>query len=538
MLKRGKVKGEPANKGSTGRMAVKLECVCVSVCLASDPASVMHITESTDYDSEEDEDTAAGNDSEENEARPAVKARKRSYDRVSCCFYCKKMIKMNMPRHLRRVHSQETEVAEVLVCKDKHRRMLGFMWLTCRGNFNHNCTVIEAGKGDVIIGRGMKKGTSMSLQDKIDAYLPCVYCCVFYTKQHLWRHVPNCHFKPSGDDMSTKNYVRRCLLMLQGAVKNKTLGVDPVFKKEIVDLMRSDEVTQTVLNDDLIVKYGKTLHQRLGRSKNRANDISQHMRQLARLMLRINAITESRQCKVSLSECLSGAYFDTVVEATLSLCTPCEPDQNRPLFNYPNIGLKLGHALAKCAELKKGNGIRNDDKTEIKEAETFLSLHKSDWRSSVSIMQCKKICPPKMTSAFTANASNSAASTVASSVAHTSTSTMSAATPSPASTTIATTSQSSSPLTNSDTDCVPNSVNSDVECDVTRGRKCRISDKRKWSDEELDCLQNAFQSHMLNGTEPGYAECKLVKNKYPSLYNRTVPQIKARFIYMQATQTS
>jgi len=261
----------------------------VYVCLVCDPAAVTDITENTDSENE-NEDTAAssdGNYSEEEEARPAVEAKKSLYDKTLCCFYCKKILKRKMLRHLRRVHANEAEVAEALVCKDRQQRILEITQLTNLGNFNHNCKVIEAGVGDLIVKKDTLK--DVPLQDKIDAYLPCVYCCAFYMKQYLWRHLSCCRCKQLADDVSTRNIVGRSRLMLRGSVGNKTLGVDPVFKKEVLDSMRFDEVTRTALNDEVILKYGKSLHRRLGRSKSRANDIAQRMRKLARVMLHTKA---------------------------------------------------------------------------------------------------------------------------------------------------------------------------------------------------------------------------------------------------------
>jgi len=64
-------------------------------------------------------------------------------------------------------------------------------------------------------------------------------------------------------------------------------------------------------------------------------------------------------------------------------------------------------------------------------------------------------------------------------------------------------------------------------------KKRRVCTKRKWTTEELDCLDKAFKRHMLNGTQPGFAECQLAKDKFPCLQLRTLPQIKSRFIHMQ-----
>jgi len=86
--------------------------------------------------------------------------------------------------------------------------------------------------------------------------------------------------------------------------------------------MRNDEITEVALGDEIILKYDQGLHQRL--SKTRAHDISQRIRQLGRLITQINSLqTEgSRETEVSLSECLSGSMFDTVVQETCLLSVP------------------------------------------------------------------------------------------------------------------------------------------------------------------------------------------------------------------------
>jgi len=45
---------------------------------------------------------------------------------------------------------------------------------------------MESGEGELIVGREANK--EMTLREKIDAYLPCAYCCVMYLKHDLWRH--------------------------------------------------------------------------------------------------------------------------------------------------------------------------------------------------------------------------------------------------------------------------------------------------------------------------------------------------------------
>jgi len=161
-------------------------------------------------------------------------------------------------------------------------------------------------------------------------------------------------------------------MIVRGALNQDTANVDQKFRCDILEGMRSDEVTDVVMSDDLILKYGADLYLQLGRI--RAHDISQRMRQLARLLMTFRTVNQQLPDTVSLSQLLTGHNFDGVVNATRLMCNPVEEPTGRPLYSNPSIGLKLGHSLVKCCEIKKGQGIRMDCETDINEADAFLTL--------------------------------------------------------------------------------------------------------------------------------------------------------------------
>jgi hypothetical protein len=136
----------------------------------------------------------------------------------------------------------------------------------------------------------------------------------------------------------------------------------------------------------LILRFGSSLHERLG--INRAHDISQRKRQLARLVREVNTVNRSLSNDnaehVDLLECISGRYFDLVVQATRQFCGYYDDPSGRPMFTNPSLGLKLGHNLVKCAELKKRLALRSGSIEMHADAEPFLTLLKSEWTSSVS----------------------------------------------------------------------------------------------------------------------------------------------------------
>ena len=303
----------------------------------------------------------------------------RRYDKQMACMYCNKLIKLNMPRHLVRAHGSEFEVAKLLAYSNKNQKLLGFARLTNRGNFLHNYRVMESGEGELIVGREANK--EMTLREKIDAYLPCAYCCVMYLKHDLWRHAKRCRFR-TADNTTAHSIVGKSRMIVRGALNQDTANVDQKFRCDILEGMRSDEVTDVVMSDALILKYGADLYLQLGRI--RAHDISQRMRQLARLLMTFRTVNQQLPDTVSLSQLLTGHNFDDVVNATRLMCNPVEQPTGRPLYSNPSIGLKLGHSLVKCCEIKKGQGIRMDCETDINEADAFLTLHKNDWLTHIS----------------------------------------------------------------------------------------------------------------------------------------------------------
>jgi len=49
----------------------------------------------------------------------AKSAVKRKYDNVLACFFCGKLLKMKMQRHLVSVHKDEREVAKIMSLQDQ-----------------------------------------------------------------------------------------------------------------------------------------------------------------------------------------------------------------------------------------------------------------------------------------------------------------------------------------------------------------------------------------------------------------------------------
>lgn len=203
---------------------------------------------------------------------------KRVYDKKNSCYYCSKEYP-KIARHLQHVHGKQSEVAEALgFKKGRLERKKQLEKLRLMGNFLHNMKVLEIQDGELKVFR---RPTAENRGDPND-YLPCKYCHGFVKKQDLWRHAKTCQFCTDEESM-TKNknlkYAGRLLL----AANKFPKGCSKQLSEEVIGGMIDDQISQVVQSDETILLYGSTLLEKLG--KNRANNVSQEMRQLGRLLV-------------------------------------------------------------------------------------------------------------------------------------------------------------------------------------------------------------------------------------------------------------
>jgi hypothetical protein len=109
------------------------------------------------FESDEESSKTTENEEVSDEKRlgkqKAVRKAVRKYDKVLACFYCHKLLKMKMKRHLETVHRDEPEVQRLLLLADKSEKKTGFARLVNRGNFIHNTDVLRGSEGELIVRR-------------------------------------------------------------------------------------------------------------------------------------------------------------------------------------------------------------------------------------------------------------------------------------------------------------------------------------------------------------------------------------------------
>ena len=297
----------------------------------------------------------------------------RLYDKKQACFYCSKLYP-KIARHYTTVHVNEKEVIKGLAYPKKSKeRKKQLEKLRLMGNYHHNLKVLETRVGDLIVVRRPTEEETLSPED----FLPCSFCLAFIRRNELWRHCKTCQFKPQHtnqdeEDKKWGNVQEKSKLMLMSNLKPKQ---SPLLQKVFAS-MKMDETSLVARNDDIISNYGAIQAERLG--PEHFHEISQGMRQLARLLIQLRTDNTVTQLKDALKpEC-----FDHIIASVKSLCS--FDNSSTQSVGTPSLALKLGHAIKKCIAIQRGKALRTKDETLLQEQDNLQKLMESEWGDKVS----------------------------------------------------------------------------------------------------------------------------------------------------------
>ena len=170
----------------------------------------------------------------------------RIYDKRQACYYCGKLV-TKIARHYEQKHESEREVTIALSFnKGSPNRKKHLEKLRLLGNYHHNLTVLEVGKGELIVSRRPSTTKRCNPND----FLPCGHCLGFIRRQELWKHVKSCKFK--SENIETPKYQKvqeKSKLLLYPAISTdtRTTRLSKIFAT-----MKSDEISIAARHDWLI----------------------------------------------------------------------------------------------------------------------------------------------------------------------------------------------------------------------------------------------------------------------------------------------
>lgn len=276
-------------------------------------------------------------------------------------------------RHLEDVHSNESEVASALaIKKGSKERAKALEKIRLKGNYHHNAKVVSSGKGELIVKKRPSEGDNNEVKD----YLPCPNCLGFSKKTELWRHVKICPFKNTNEDkIVTHNVISESRMMLLPFTCPKA---SLLLQESVLAKMKTDDISFLCKHDNLILMFGSAVIEKVGRKN--ASDVSQRMRQLARLL---NVLNEEKDGP--LEDFLNPCNFDLVLKSVKKLCQfSNDADNGNTSVATPSLALRLGHHLKKCAQICRGVGLRERNEEMIQNTKHFLELMEFEWSDRIS----------------------------------------------------------------------------------------------------------------------------------------------------------
>ena len=308
----------------------------------------------------------------------------RLYDKKQACYYCEKLYS-KIARHYQTVHSKEIEVAKALGYKKKsYNRNKELDRLRLLGNYQHNLRVLETKCGQLIVMR--RPSESEETIAEYEDFLPCSHCLGFVRKNELWRHNKSCPFKINETDRvgENKDAVEQKHRNIQQKSKILLLShqkpSDSRILHETIASMKSDEITMIAKDDDLIMKYGANLADRVGRD--RLHEVSQGMRQLSRLLLDLRG-NGTETSAMTLQDYMKPEYFDRLITSVKTLCSFEESGKTKAV-GTPSLALKLGFSLKKCIAILTGKALREKDRALLSDQTYLEKLMDSEWNERIS----------------------------------------------------------------------------------------------------------------------------------------------------------
>lgn len=292
---------------------------------------------------------------------------RRVYDKKQCCLFCDKLYSQ-ITKHWYSAHKTHPLVLEISQENDRKQKLALITLLRNKGNHFHNCAVLKAGTGTLLVAY-RPKGNPKSWED----YRPCPSCLGYYIKTDLYRHRCKVRLTKPGGRVAS-----RALLLLPCPVSCRPEVL------EIISEMRDGPVKEAIHGDPLLLKLASRLFMRHGHS-NREN-MRAKLREMGRLINELKTFDALKNA--TLADCLKPKWFKTVITAVRSLA---KFDQKAMKYKHPSVAIKLGHTIRKCCQILKGQGIETSDKQLTKDAGQFLDLCDLEWCEEVSHKATKEL---------------------------------------------------------------------------------------------------------------------------------------------------
>jgi hypothetical protein len=283
----------------------------------------------------------------------------RIIDKGAYCCFCGKWV-CRLVRHLLDCHSTEKDVIHYQLLNHPDEKKSAALVLRNQGNWQHNCSVLAAGQGEMIVARAPADVSNFDHHD----YTPCDLCYGYFKETEMYRH--DCPMAGPGK----KPRVKAGRVIARMAEFGISQGVATVLEG-----IQDDEVGRVAKTDELLLSW-LSFHCNTGFWKQNKwkRQTRAKMRLAARLLLELHNTFPG----ASLREVLVKGNFDEITEATKACAL------NSKKQEALQVPLKMGHMInSLLTRMHSQASIANDDAA-LKDVSAFQDLMKNDWGVTVT----------------------------------------------------------------------------------------------------------------------------------------------------------
>lgn len=292
---------------------------------------------------------------------------RRSNEKLNYCLFCSKP-QTKVSRHLARIHSDKKEVAAALrhPQNDPERRRI-FNRLINEGNFVHNKVVLKTGEGQIAVKKRPRHPR------KAGEFLNCLYCKALFLRKSLFKHMKTCP-----DQKKNERHFGRQILASRCVLEaSEDLGVTEEFKNILANMIY-DHVTQTVLDDELLLQYGELTMEQNRDNPKMQHYVRQNLRQIARLLIEAQKTTPIKK----LVDVFDPSNFPHVLSA-VNLLAGYNVEDNS--YRVASLPVKVGGQLQNICTIVEANAVNSGDETLAEYAQNFISEYQKHWNKLVSV---------------------------------------------------------------------------------------------------------------------------------------------------------
>lgn len=280
--------------------------------------------------------------------------------KMHVCYFCAKHFR-RIDRHILRKHKQERVVQIITSLKDDEEKKKRFKLITRSGDYQHNCEVIAAKSGQLML----VYGAVVLDEGNHGKYLPCPFCFGFMLARNLWQHRNVCVAKEE-IDWGTNNAVPSILVESRAMLLLRTdPSVDQAFAKAILCRLATDEIGDLACTDAVMLHYGKSRFNALGEPG--SDSIRQEMRVMARLVMHMRGMLGVKVALIDLI--INPSHLNDLLNGIKQLCEWKVERGKKPTFEKPNLAVRIAYCLSKFSisyALQLSNALNVEDEVTLR----------------------------------------------------------------------------------------------------------------------------------------------------------------------------